>query len=894
MSPEENLPDPHQNATPASAQQEKRLARGRLKIFFGYAPGVGKTYAMLEAAGQRVADDGDVVVGYLETHGRPEMEAMLAGLEIVLPARGSLVLEMDLDAVLARRPPLVLVDELAHTNLPPSRHTRRYQDVLELLNAGVDVYTTLNVQTLESLRDVVAQITGVIVTETVPDRIFDEADEIELVDLPVDALLRRLQEGKVYLPQQAGATGPEFFRPGNLNALRELAFRRAADHVDKQMRAYMQSHTISGPWPAAERVLVCVGPSPLSERLVRSARRLAARLNAEWHAVYVETPAHAALSEVERGRVAATLRLAEQLGAKSVTLPGGSVAETVTAYAQSHNVTKIIAGKPLRSRWKELLTGSVIDQIIRHSRNIDVYVISGTPGAARQPADTAAPRESLRSARVWESLSLVAAATLLGLPLRHYIEPTNLVMLYLLVVIVVAIRLGRTPAILASLLSVLAFDLIFVPPYYTLVVADAEYLLTFGALLGVGLVISTLAARARRQAQAAQRREAHTVVLYDLSRDLAAATGHEKVAQAIVAHVERTLGNRAAVLAHDGEHLNLVGASAAYALDSDERAAAAWSFEHGAAAGASTETLASVRGFYLPLKTANGVVGVLGVILGDRREALAGEQQRLLESFASQAAVAVERSLLAEKAQQAQLLQETEKQQTALLNSISHDLRTPLASITGALSSLREAGHLLDEQAREELVMNAYEEAERLNGLVGNLLNMTRLESGALHISAELQDVEDVIGVAFAQLEHRLQRRTVHVDVPTDLPLVPMDFVLFVQVLVNLLENAHKYSPSDSPLEIRVRSSSQELLVEVMDRGPGIPDEELDRVFDKFYRAAGSDDASGTGLGLSISRGIVEAHGGRIWACNRRGGGSVFIVALPLHPAEASEAEPIS
>lgn len=881
----------------ANAQgEDSRRARGKLKIFLGYAAGVGKTYAMLEAALQRVGEGVDVVAAYVETHGRSETEEMVAKLESVSSVmthhRGIALREMALDEVLVRRPALALVDDLAHTNVSGSRHSKRYQDVLELLNAGIDVYTTLNVQHLESLNDVVAQITGIVIHETVPDRVLDEADEIELVDLPIDELQKRLAEGKVTVPGKVARTAGGFFRPGNLTALRELAFRCAADRVDEQMRAYMESHGISGPWPATERVLVCVGPSPLSGRLVRTARRLAARLNAEWRAIYVETPAHARLSEAERDRITRTLHLAEELGAKSVTVPGNSVAETVAGYARTHNVTKIVAGKPLQGRWTEWLTGSVVDQLIHHSHDIDVYVISGTPAPPARPQKVTSLEQPLPWTQHILSAALVGAATLLGLPLRPYIEPTNLVMFYLLAVIVAAIRLGRAPAILASLLSVVAFDLVFVPPYYTFVVTDAEYLLTFAALLGVGVVISTLATRARRQARAAQRRQAHTAVLYELSRDLAAATGLNQVAQKIVAHVEQTLSSRAAVLAHDGEGLLLSGASNGYTLDSKEHTAANWSFQHGATAGRSTETLSGVKGLYLPLKTANGVVGVLGVRLEDPQREFAAEQRRLLESFASQAAVAVERSLLAEKAREAQLLQETEKLQAALLNSISHDLRTPLASITGALSSLREAGHLLDEQARRELVTNAYEEAERLNRLVGNLLNMTRLESGALRISAEPQDVEDVIGVALSQIEHRLQQRMVHIDVPESLALVPMDLVLVAQVLVNLLENAHKYSPPTSPLEVRVRTSPEELLVEVMDRGPGIPEEELDTIFDKFYRLEGLNDVGGTGLGLSISKGIVEAHGGCIWAQNREGGGSVFTVALPLQAAGESRAEP--
>ncbi|HEX6384181.1 MAG TPA: sensor histidine kinase KdpD [Anaerolineae bacterium] len=894
---DDNRPDPDQLLAHVQ-REETRLARGRLKIFLGYAAGVGKTYAMIEAARQRLGEGIDIVAAYVETHGRSETEALLSKMEVIpreqVAYRGITLPEMNLDAVLARRPTIALVDELAHTNAPGSRHAKRYQDVLELLDAGIDVYTTLNIQHLESLNDVVAQITGVVVRETVPDHILDEADDVELIDLPIDELLQRLEEGKVYVPEQAARAVRKFFRPGNLAALREISLRRTADQVDGQMRSYMQTHAIPGPWPASERLLVCVGPSPLSERLVRTARRLAAHLDAEWFAVYVETPGHARLSQAARDQVARTLGLAEELGAKSVRLPGRSVAEAIIDYARSYNVTKIVAGKPLQPRWVELLRGSIVDQIIHHSHDIDVYVISGLPELPEAPPVLPSSLRSRRWRRFGQSAILVAIVTLLGLPLRPLIEPTNLVMLYLLAVIVAAIRLGRSPAILASVLSVVAFDVFFVPPYYTFVVADAEYLLTFAALLGVSLIVSTLTAQAREQARAAQRREAHTAVLYELSRDLAAAGELDHVAQIVVRHVEQILGGYAVVLVYNGEQLELRGASTGHMPSSDEYAVATWAFQHSQPAGRYTSTLAGADGYYLPLKTAQEVVGVLGVTLAGDPNPITPEQQRLLQSFASQAALAIERSQLAEQAKQAELLHETEKLQTALLNSISHDLRTPLASITGALTSLRDDIGLLDERSRRDLVNTAYEEADRLNRLVGNLLDMTRLEAGAMKVSAEPGDVQDAIGVALSQLSNRLLDRPVLIDVPRDLPLVPMDFVLVVQVLVNLLDNADKYSPTGAPIEIKARTTKRELVVEVADYGPGIPEAETGRIFEKFHRVQRPGTVSGTGLGLSISKGIIEAHGGRISARNRAEGGALFTVTLPLQAIEqrAMEAVP--
>ncbi len=884
-------PDPDQLLAQARAE-EQRQGRGKLKIFLGYAAGVGKTYAMLDAARQRRAQGVDVVVAYVETHGRTETDALLRGLELVprrdISYRGTTLSEMDVDAVLARRPQLALVDELAHSNAPESRHPKRYQDVEELLAHRIDVYTTLNIQHVESLNDAVAQITGVRVRETVPDRILDEADEIELIDLTPDELGKRLAEGKVYVPQQAARAVERFFRQGNLTALREMALRKAAERVDEQMRAFMHARAIPGPWPAAERVLVCISPSMLGERLVRAARRLATRLGAEWLALYIETPGHARLSESERDRVARTLQLAEELGARAVTLPGRSPAHAVMEYARTHNVTAIIAGKPLRPRWMDLVRGTFVDQLIRQSGAIDVYVVSSAPERRRPPE---APAQHLR--RAWggylQGLGLVVGATVLGRLVSPMIAPSNLVMVYLLAVVIAALRCGRGPAIVAALLSVTAFDFFLVPPQLTLAVSDTQYVLTFIGLLVVGLVISTLAARARDQAQVAQHRQVQTAALYSLSRDLATAGELGSILQGIVAHVGETFGRQVAVLLPGGEGLLPAVAGSGYALDADEMAVAEWAFRHGEQAGWGTATLPGAGARYLPLKTPRGVVGVLGVKPPASGTRLTPEQAHLLEAFAGQAALAIERAQLADEARCAQLLEATEKLHTALLNSISHDLRTPLAAITGSLSSLRDDEAILDGDTRRSLVQMASEEAERLNRLVGNLLDMTRLEAGALQPKREPGDLQDAIGAAAAQLADMLGSRPLTIDVPDSMPLVPMDFVTIVRVLANLLDNAAKYSPAGSTIEVRARRVGSEVQVAVADHGDGIPPEELTRIFDKFYRVHRPGGAQGTGLGLSICRGIVEAHGGRIWAENGERGGAVVTFTLPLAPAEATE-----
>jgi two-component system sensor histidine kinase KdpD len=879
--------------------EEQGRQRGRLKIFLGYAAGVGKTYAMLEAAHQRRDEGVDVVVGYVETHGRAETEARLAGLETVprrvIGYRGVALEEMDLRAVLDRRPQLVLVDELAHTNAPGSLHEKRSQDVLDILQAGISVYTTMNVQHLESLNDVVAQITGITVRETVPDRVIDAADEIELVDLPPDELMQRLNEGKVYVPEQAARAIRLFFRKGNLTALRELTLRRAAERVDNQMRLYMQTRAIPGPWPAAERLLVCIGPTPLAERLVRSARRLADELNAEWLAVHVETPNEAGMREAMRDRVAQSMRLADQLGAKTMVVSGNSVAETILDYAQQNNVTKIIAGKPLRPYWLDLLRGSIVDQLIRKSGLVDVYVVSGS---APQPSPQPRP-EPIRSRKHWAgygwTVGLIALATILGRFFYLRIAPTNLVMIYLLVVVISALNFGRGPAVLASILGVLAFDFFLIPPYITFAVSDTQYILTFIALFAVGLVISQLAARAREQADAAQRRQAETAILYNLSRSLAEAGGLDEILKVVIENTSQTFKRDALIFLPEpgqAQRLRQFGSPAGSPLDENEMAVAIWSFEHGEPAGRGTETISASDARYLPLKTANGVVGVLCVKPLEAGQRLPPEHLRLLEAFASQAAVAIERARLAEQAQQADLLKATEKLQAALLNSISHDLRTPLVSITGVLTNLEEDGQVMDEDMFRRLVTNARHDADRLNRLVANLLDMSRLEAGALRLKDEANDVQDIIGVALEQLSSRLGDRQVVVAVEAGLPLAQVDFVLIVHVLVNLIDNALKYSSPDAPVEVDARRRDGWVQIVVRDRGVGIPPGDLERVFEKFYRVSNPANVSGTGLGLSISKGIVEAHGGRIWAENRPSGGAAITLSLPLHAAAAAVSGP--
>ena len=881
-----NRPDPDKLLARVQAEEQQQM-RGKLKIFLGYAAGVGKTYAMLEAAHQRKREGVDVVIGYIETHKRIETEALVAGLELIarqqITYHNVQISEMDIDAILKRKPALVLVDELAHTNAPGSRHNKRYQDVEELLAAGINVYTTVNIQHFESLNDVVAQITSTQVRETIPDSIIDSVTDIEMIDLPPEELIHRLKEGKVYVPEQAERAIEKFFRKGNLTALRELALRRAAERVDDQMRDYMRTESIPGPWAVGERLLVCISPGTLSERLVRTTRRLANELNAKWYAVYVETSHHGKLSQSQRDRVAHMLQLAEELGAHAVSLPGQSVPDVVLNYARRHNVTKIIIGKPVRPRWVELLRSSIVDQLIEQSGTIDIYLVTSLP----EPVAATVP-EGWRPHQPWGrylwGLGLVVAATAISALIAPYIAAANLVMVYLLAVVLAAFYLGRGPAVMTSILGVATFDFFFIPPHFTMAVSDTEYLLTFFGLFAVGLVISHLTSLVREQAEAAQSREAQTAALYELGRDLTVTAGLEAVARTVISHIGQTFGREVAIfLPEENGPLKLYAASPGLVVAENELAVADWVFKRSQSAGRGTDTLPDASMRYQPLKTTRGVVGVLAVKPENASHYLSADQRRTLDAFTNQVAMAIERARLIEQTRRAEILEITEKLQSALLNAISHDLRTPLVTITGALSSLADDSVHLDEASRHSLIETARSEADRLNRLVGNLLDMTRLEAGVVQIHPELCDIQDVIGSALEQLgDERLSGRTISIDAPPELPLVSIDFVLISRVLVNVIDNALKYSPAGSPIEIRAHAAGRYLEIAVADHGGGIQPEALTHIFDKFYRVQRADHITGTGLGLAISKGIVEVHGGFMAAENNQAGGATITLALPV------------
>ncbi len=884
----EHRPDPDELLARVHAEAARR-ARGTLKIFFGPAAGVGKTYAMLEAARQQKAAGVDVVAGYVETHGRAETQALLEGVEQLplwtIEYRGTRLHEFDIDAALARRPALILVDELAHTNAPGLRHPKRWQYVEELLDAGISVYTTLNVQHLESLNDIVAQITGIRVHETVPDWIVERADEVELIDLTPDELLTRLREGKVYVPAQAEQAVRNFFRRGNLIALRELALRRTAERVDEQMQGYMRDHAIPTTWPVAERVLVCISPGPLSISLVRRGRRMAAFYRAEWHAVYVETPEHAHLAPEQRARVLKALALAEQLGAKTATLTGHDVAAELLAYARAQNVSQIVIGKPLQPRWHDLLFGSVVDSITRASGPIDVYVVTGEREEEGRSVFRP-PRRHSRWPNYARAIAVIFVCTLLTQIIFTYVERSNLIMLYLLGVVGVAAWQGRGPAILAAVLGVAAFDLFFVPPYLTFAVSDTQYIFTFAVMLLVAIVISTLTVRIREQADFARRREQRTAALYAMSRELAKARGRDTLVGIAVDQIAGTFDARVAILVPDASG-NLAVVSSGertFAPGEHELGVAEWAYRHGESAGMSTDTLPSSQGFYHPLVASNGIVGVLGIEPSRANLFADPEQRHLVETFASQTALAMERSELADEAEEARVQIETERLRNSLLSSVSHDLRTPLATISGASETLLTDGSGLDDATRRELLKSINDEADRLNHLIRNLLNMTRLESGAVRVNKELYPLEEVVEAVLSRLGERSRPdgHPILVAIPSNLPLIPLDSVLVEQVLINLLENAIRYTPAATSIEITAEAGPGEVTVQVADRGPGLKPGDEKRIFDKFYHAAAAGDKGGVGLGLAICRGIIEAHGGEIWAENRPGGGAAFRFTLPL------------
>ena len=868
---------------------DKRQRRGKLTIFLGTAAGVGKTYTMLEAAKERMCEGLDVTAGWINTHGRKDTDAMLDGIEIIHPRklkyRETIIYEMDLDRVLQRRPQLVLVDELAHKNIQGARHQHRYLDVEELLESGFDVYTTFNIQNVESLNDTVYQITEIHVNETVPDRFLDIADQIRLVDIPAEELIRRFNNGKVDVPELSEQDLHNFFRLGNINALRQLALLYTARKVGKQMEEYRNQRGINQPWPVKERVLACISSSPFTIHVLRRARQIANDLNAELITVYVEAPfsyqSDKALANLRRN-----LQMAEDLGAKVITLSSQDVSSGILSLAQQCNVSQIIVGKPLRPRWQEIIHGSVVDDIIRGCTGMGVFVVPGYP-TPKAPPTKENGRTRLRYKLGWSlafSLFLVALVTLIGKLYGNYLDLTNIGMLYLLPVVFASARLGLVPSIIVALTSVLSFDILFVPPVYALAVYDARYLITFAVFMIVAFTTGNMADRLRLRMREAIQRETRTRALYDLARVLSAVTDLGLLANKVVSHISETLDAEVVLyLPEENNRLKIVAASKVNSdlmLKPNELDVAELSFRHSHCSGFGTDTVPEAKGFYLPVKTEEKIFGVLGV--RPFKQIFTPDQINLLDALAGLAALAIARLELATQAQNIKTLEDSERLRAALFNSISHDMKTPLASILGAVSSLVDDGDLYNDNQRATLLLSIRQGALRMNRVVSNLLDMARLESGYMHLHTDWCDIPDIIGVTLRENREILQDHYVKVDIPEAIRLIKVDYGLIEQVLTNLLHNAVKYSPPLSEILVRVIEEQDELIVSVIDQGNGIANADQERIFEKFYRLQSPGKVSGTGLGLSICRGIIEAHGGRIWAKSRPGGGSILNFTLPV------------
>ncbi|MDR3499645.1 MAG: sensor histidine kinase KdpD [Parvibaculum sp.] len=864
-------------------------ARGKLKIFLGAAPGVGKTYEMLNAAAQRKREGVDVVIGVVETHGRAETEALTRGLDAVprrvIDYKGRILTEMDIDAVLKRRPGLVLVDELAHTNAPGSRHPKRYQDVEELIEAGIDVYTTLNIQHVESLNDVVEQITRIRVRETVPDSIIDRADEIEIIDITPADLIKRLHEGKVYVRDQAQRALRHYFAPGNLTALRELALRRTAQRVDEQMVNYMQAHAIAGPWATSERVLVCIDEDPRSAGLVRYARRSADRLKANWIAFYVETSRDMQLSPAGREQIAETMRLAETLGGEVVRVHGDNIAREVLAYARENNITQIILGRTTQPVWRALWGKSVVHELIRDAGAIGVHIVPGeSTGGPLKRVRIREEREALDPLPYVFSTLTVAGALAVAFGLERVVTIPNISLVFLAAILYTAVNYGLWPSLYASLISTLAYNFFFLPPLYTFTIADPANVLALIFFTIVAVLTSNLTARTRRQVMLARAQIKTTSELNSFSRKLVGIGDLDDLLWAAAFQIASMLKLRVVFMFPEGQHMSVAAAYPPDDVAGDaELAAARWAWDHERPAGRGSDTLPGAERLFLPIRTASAMLGVVGLDREEPGPLFTTDERRLLDALLDQIAVSIERIRLSEDIDNARIMSETERLRSALLTSISHDLRTPLASIIGAITSLRSYFDRYGREEREELMATIEDEAQRLNRFVGNLLDITRLESGALDMRTSRIEIAELVETALRRAGRMLAAHRVEVDIQADLPPVEADPVLLEQALFNLLDNASKYAPAGTRIGISAEAAGREVIIRIADEGEGIPPEDIEAIFDKFRRARSGDRRpAGTGLGLAVCRGFVEAFGGSVSANNKLGGrGAIFTVRLP-------------
>lgn len=895
-----NRPDPDQLLEKIQLDDAKQK-RGRLKIFFGGCAGVGKTFAMLSAAKVLYREEIDVIVGVIETHGRADTERQLEGLPLLprktMLYRGRDLTEFDIDAALNRKPALILIDELAHSNVEGSRHPKRWQDVEELLAAGIDVYSTLNVQHLESLNDVVGQITGVRVAETLPDKVFNLADEVTLVDLSPEELLRRLQDGKVYIPQQAEQAKKNFFRKGNLIALREMALRRTADRVDAQMREYRADQSIKPIWQAHDRILVAVGSGNEAEQLIRATSRLASSLKADWLAVYVETPALQKLTNTARDAILKTMRLAQDLGAETATLSGTEISTVLLGYARSRNVSKLVVGKSSRSLISRFFSPSVTDLLARDAIDVDIHIVVRQDEIKKEHQPNIAIRTAFglsneqasqikKRGYIWALVASIVASILSNL-LLHFFELSNLIMLYLLGVMLISAKFGRGPGLFASVLSVSAFDFFLVPPRFSFSIADTQYLLTFVVMFSVSLVISNLTSNLRYQAVVANYRERRSRVLYDLGKQLASALTSSHIVEISTHHLAGIFQSKIAIVLPDS-HDKLQEQQADLTnnkIATVDTGISQWVYDHQEEAGLGTNTLPSSAKLYLPLKAPMRTRGVLAIEPETLSEIFLPEQRQLLDTFAAQIGLALERVHYVEVARDALINMESERLRNSLLSAISHDLRTPLTSIlgiSGILKAQADATNTSFDDNQISMINALYEQTFRMQQLVINLLDMARLQSGKVQLNRQWQMLEEVVGTALRMMRPTLVKHQVNVSIPTDLPLLQFDAVMIERVLCNLLDNACKYTPENSVINITARKNGTDVWVSVADNGPGLPPDRELQIFDKFTRGEKESAKPGVGLGLSICQAIIQAHDGKIWAETQIPKGALFIFSLPI------------
>ena len=871
--------------------------RGMLTVFLGAMAGVGKTFTMLKVAHEKLKEGRNIVIGWVDTHGRSGTDEMVIGLPMIAPIEichhDKMLKEMDIDAILKQKPEIVIVDELAHSNVPGSRHKRRYQDVEELLEAGIHVYTAVNIQHIESLNDIVAQITGVIVKETIPDSVLKTADTVQFIDIAPEELMQRLKDGKIYLPMQAEQALKSFFRQGNISALRELALRFMAQHVDKDLEEYMREHNIAGPWQASGKVMVGVSGSPFSAQLIRAAARLAAGLRSEILAVHIETAeSQFPIGDKERDRIAKNMRLAEDLGAKTLTVVGENFIQEFLEVARNQNVTAIVIGKSKHSNFIEKFRGgSIVDKIIRHSGDINVYIIQGN----KESENVVSVRKKNKQHQpplvaYFYSLMMVAITTFCAYYISDYLEIFDTALIYIIPVLLSAIWWGRWPSYLTALVGVLFFDLLFIEPLFTLKVTDLRYVWSFFIFLIISFLIGGRTEKLRTEMRQARQQEKSTRAVYQFSREIVAISDMNAISHSLAKYSGETIERKTIIALPDEKgglnniikfdsFIELSKQLSAKDIKEAEVAVMAWVYKNNHEAGRSTETLPGGKYLYIPISIKEKVYGVFGICLAEKK--LTPSERRMVDAWVRLAAIAMERASLTQQAYKANLLIEADKLRGALFNSISHELKTPLSAILGSVSTLLEADTLYSKEDRRELLANIKDSSLRMERLITNLLDTARLESGMIQLKYDWCDIEDLIGTTIRHSGESLNKN-IQVDLPDNLPLIRADFVLLEQVLINLIDNAIKYSNNQVEITIRVRRKVDEIEISIMDRGEGIPEENLNKVFDKFYRVKKLKKISGTGLGLSICKGIVEAHKGRIYAENRTGGGAVISFVLPI------------